>query len=235
MPFNVNAPELELWREGLVDLLSTNLDGPGGLRGIDSRTVLARWSESVPDGTRPDLASMLEVARQADARWVVVGSLVGTATDVRLSADVFEVEGGAKVGTAQANGSAADILALVDELSVDVVRLLLGEDTGGQRVQNLRALTTTGRAPRPTSRHTDACPPTACAPDSPVVEPKPLPPCTKHGQGCKNHGSAGAGITRSFNPVPRRRYSLRGQRHGPSQAPYRRGRVPLYRRRRRRA
>jgi tetratricopeptide (TPR) repeat protein len=142
VPFNVNAPELELWREGLVDLLSTNLVGPGGLGGIDSRTVLARWSESVPDDTRPDLASMLAVARNADARWVVVGSLVGTATDVRLSADVYEVEDGTKVGTAQANGAAADILSLVDELSVEVVRLLLGEELGGQRVQNLRALTT---------------------------------------------------------------------------------------------
>lgn len=142
VPFNVNAPELALWREGLVDLLSTNLDGPGGLRGIDSRTVLARWSESVPDGTRPDLATMLEVARAADARWVVVGSLVGTATDVRLSADVYEVEGGGKVGTAQANGAAADIMALVDRLSVEVVRLLLGEGTGALRVQNLSALTT---------------------------------------------------------------------------------------------
>jgi tetratricopeptide (TPR) repeat protein/TolB-like protein len=143
VPFSVNAPELELWREGLVDLLSTNLDGTGGLRGIDSRTVLARWSERVPDTTRPDLASMLAVAGAAGARWAVVGSLVGTTADVRLSADIYEVEGAAKVGTARAEGAADDIMGLVDVLSVEVVRLLLGEETGPQRVQHLSAMTTT--------------------------------------------------------------------------------------------
>lgn len=142
VPFSVSAPELELWREGLVDLLSTNLDGPGGLRGIDSRTVLARWSESVPDDTRPDLSGMLAVARDAGGTWAVVGSLVGTSSAVRLSADVYEVGSGAKLGTARAEGAAADIMALVDQLSVEVVRLLLGEETGRDRVQHLSALTT---------------------------------------------------------------------------------------------
>jgi class 3 adenylate cyclase len=31
VPFRVTNPELGLWREGMVDLLSTNLDGAGGL------------------------------------------------------------------------------------------------------------------------------------------------------------------------------------------------------------
>ncbi|MDH3459094.1 MAG: hypothetical protein OER90_19815, partial [Gemmatimonadota bacterium] len=44
LPFTVRGPEMELWREGLVDLLSVNLDAPD-LRAIDSRTVLARWQE----------------------------------------------------------------------------------------------------------------------------------------------------------------------------------------------
>jgi tetratricopeptide (TPR) repeat protein len=141
VPFSVSAPELELWGEGMVDLLSTNLDGLGGVRGIDSRTVLARWSESVADGVRPDLAGMLRVAREAGGRWAVLGSLVGTADQIRVTADVYEVESGTKVGTTRAEGAADAIMEVVDALSAQVVPLLLGEDAG-QRVQHLSALTT---------------------------------------------------------------------------------------------
>ena len=35
------------WREGMVELLGTNLDGVAGLRSIDSRTVMARYREHV--------------------------------------------------------------------------------------------------------------------------------------------------------------------------------------------
>lgn len=143
VPFSVSAPELDLWREGLVDLLSTNLDGLGGLRGIDSRTMLARWGEAVPHGGRADLATMLEVARAARARWALVGSLVGTSQQVRLSADIYDVASGAKVGTAQAEGGAEAIMSLVDELAIGVARVLLGEAAGETRIQHLSSLTTT--------------------------------------------------------------------------------------------
>jgi len=42
LPFQVNGAGLDVWREGVVDLVSTNIDGVAGLRAIDSRTVLAR-------------------------------------------------------------------------------------------------------------------------------------------------------------------------------------------------
>ena len=42
---NINAldPNLQLWREGLVDLLSRNLDGAGPLRAVPPTTVIRRW------------------------------------------------------------------------------------------------------------------------------------------------------------------------------------------------
>ena len=43
LPFTVNDPDLATWREGMVDLMTVNLDGVPGLRPIASRTVLARW------------------------------------------------------------------------------------------------------------------------------------------------------------------------------------------------
>lgn len=141
VPFSVSGPELELWREGMVDLLATNLDGLGGLRGVDSRTVLARWYEAVPENARPDLDTMLGVGRAAEASWVLIGSIVG-ADQVRLSVDAYELETGNKLGTARAEGTADEMMALVDELSVGVATLLLDRNLGDGGFLNLSSVTT---------------------------------------------------------------------------------------------
>jgi len=44
LPFAMTGEGLELYGEGMVDLMSADLDGLSGYRAIDSRTVLARWS-----------------------------------------------------------------------------------------------------------------------------------------------------------------------------------------------
>ncbi len=51
LPFRVAGPDSSVWREGLVDLLSINLDGVSGLRVIPPRTVLSRWHLDVGKGT----------------------------------------------------------------------------------------------------------------------------------------------------------------------------------------
>src|SRR2546425_4576537 len=43
-PFDVLDPKLELWHEGLVDVLSRNLDGAGPLRTVSPTVVVRRWS-----------------------------------------------------------------------------------------------------------------------------------------------------------------------------------------------
>jgi eukaryotic-like serine/threonine-protein kinase len=49
-PFDVLAPGLELWREGLVDVLSRNLDGAGPLRTVAPSQVVKRWTGRVEPG-----------------------------------------------------------------------------------------------------------------------------------------------------------------------------------------
>jgi tetratricopeptide (TPR) repeat protein len=144
MPFRVQGSEdLDLWREGMVDLFSTNLDGVGGFRTIDSRTVLARWGERIGDREDPDLGQILGVASEAGAIYALVGSAVGLGSNVRLTADLYEVDGGTEVGQAQVEGSVDDVLALVDQLSVDVMRVLL-EGAGAELppVQHTASITT---------------------------------------------------------------------------------------------
>jgi serine/threonine-protein kinase len=126
LPFQATGPGLDLWREGMIDLLSTNLDGAGGLRAIDSRTVLARWGETVPAGAVADLATSLEAARKTGARWAVVGAAVGLGSQVRLTADVYELESGRNLGQAHVQGAPDSVYMLVDRLAIDVLRTVLG-------------------------------------------------------------------------------------------------------------
>ncbi|HEU4464509.1 MAG TPA: adenylate/guanylate cyclase domain-containing protein, partial [Gemmatimonadota bacterium] len=144
LPFTVQGgADLEVWREGMVDLLSTNLDGVGGLRAIDSRTVLARWNESVPEGQRADLATALDVGRSAGARYVLLGSAVSLGSDVRLSAELYDVEGGERLGQGQAVGSPDSVLVLVDRLSIEILRAVLRGKEGDLPDVNLARATTT--------------------------------------------------------------------------------------------
>lgn len=142
MPFSVSGPDAEVWREGMMDLLSTNLDGVGGLRTIHTRTVLARWRERSLDEAA-DLRQVLDVARATGARLALVGSAVELGSDVRLRAELYDLENGASVSEAGIEGARDDLLALVDELSADVVRRALQqEDAETTGIRSLESLTT---------------------------------------------------------------------------------------------
>ena len=141
LPFTVQGEGLDVWREGMVSLLSTGLDGAAGLRAIDNRTVLARWDEHVPETSTADLATALEVARAARASYAVVGSAVAIGPDVRLVADAYAVDTGEQLGRASAEGSPDSVLMLVDRLAVDLLRVILQGEEQLPEI-NLASLTT---------------------------------------------------------------------------------------------
>ncbi|HUP32360.1 MAG TPA: adenylate/guanylate cyclase domain-containing protein [Gaiellaceae bacterium] len=141
LPFTVNDPELARWKEGMVDLLSTNLDGAGGLRAIDSRTVLARWRERVPEDGVADLTTALDIARRAGGRYGLVGSAVSSGASMRLAAELYDLESGATLGSPQVEGSPDSIFGLVDRLSIEVLALILEQDADAPRV-DLASVTT---------------------------------------------------------------------------------------------
>lgn len=144
VPFRTTDPALDLWREGMVDLLSTNLDGAAGLRAIDSRTMMARWREVVPEGVDPDLTTTLEVARKARAHYVLVGSMLGSESSYQLTAEIYDTETGEMLGQARAAGAADSIFAVVDRLAVESLRVMLGSGaTEFPRIWSLRSTTTT--------------------------------------------------------------------------------------------
>jgi len=132
LPFDVRGgEEQEVWREGMVDALSTSLGGVTGLRAIESRTLMARWREAVPADSSPDVTTVLDVARRAGARYAVTGSLIEAGEDLRIVAEVHDLQTGGSLGTERVEGAADAVLSLVDRLAVGVLR------TVGSRAEEL--------------------------------------------------------------------------------------------------
>jgi class 3 adenylate cyclase len=134
LPFDVHGPDSLHLREGLVDLLFRNLDGVAGIRLVHPRTVLRRWAErdSVPGPA--DLEESLAVAGRAEASLALVGSVTPIGRGIRLAAQIYEVSSPGStvlsarpVVAAYAEGPPDSLPALVDRLSVEVLRGILAD------------------------------------------------------------------------------------------------------------
>jgi serine/threonine-protein kinase len=137
LPFAVRGnPALAYMGEGIVELLSTKLDGAGDLRAVDPRALLSavrgRSGELAPDDGRA-------VARRFGAERYVLGSVLQIGDSVRLSAGLYQA-GGALQASAESVAREADIGRAVDE----VARLLLGRmsTTPADRLESIGAVTT---------------------------------------------------------------------------------------------
>ena len=142
LPFTVRGPGIEVWREGIVDLLSLGLDGTAGIRAIDSRTLLATWRKEVGDTASSDLAHALAFAQRRHARYALVGSAIAAGPRIRLSADVYDVASGRVVGPVQAEGPSDSVLALVDRLGMRTLGLILAKDPGKIPAIDVASITT---------------------------------------------------------------------------------------------
>jgi len=117
-PFDVLDPKLVLWREGLVDLLSRNLDGAGPLRTVPPTTVIRRWEG------RADPESAAELGRHTGAGLALYGSLLGAGRDsVRLRATLFDVARGRPIDEWELGDVADRVDRAADSLTL---RLLQG-------------------------------------------------------------------------------------------------------------
>jgi serine/threonine-protein kinase len=118
-PFDVLAPNLDLWHEGLVDLLSRNLDGAGPLRTVSPTVVLRRWSG------RADPTSAEELGRRTGARLTVFGNIVAAGLDtVRISASILDAASGNVVAQAERRDLTTRMDRLSDSLTVALLREL---------------------------------------------------------------------------------------------------------------
>ncbi|HEV8122950.1 MAG TPA: serine/threonine-protein kinase [Gemmatimonadales bacterium] len=131
LPFSTAGAGVDLLGEGMVDLLSTNLNAVGGITTVDPRTVLSRWHRD--SGSR-DAENALKVGRDLEAGSVLTGSVVAAGEDVRINAELTSVTG-QSLARAQVNGKANNVIALVDSLSLALLRSIW---TANEPIPSLR-------------------------------------------------------------------------------------------------
>jgi eukaryotic-like serine/threonine-protein kinase len=117
-PFDVFDSGLQLWHEGLVDLLSRSLDGAGPLSTVPPSIVMRRWSG------RADVPSAAALGHRTGAGLALYGSLLLAGRDsVQVRATLLDVANGRSLDEWEVTDAADRMDRLVDSLTV---RLLAG-------------------------------------------------------------------------------------------------------------
>ncbi|HEX6104064.1 MAG TPA: serine/threonine-protein kinase, partial [Gemmatimonadales bacterium] len=118
-PFDVPDPALELWREGMVDILSRDLDRAGPLRTVAQSVALARWAG------RADPASAARLGERTGAGLVVFGSVLRRGADsVSLRAALLDRARGEQGPDLEVVGEERRVGELADSLAVLILRSL---------------------------------------------------------------------------------------------------------------
>jgi serine/threonine-protein kinase len=118
-PFDVLVPQLNVWREGMVDLLSRNLDGAGPLRTVAPTVVIRQW------GGRADLPTALALGQATRAGLVVYGSLIPLGGDsVQIRGGLLDAKEARLLHEFQISGNAERVVQLSDSASVVLLQAL---------------------------------------------------------------------------------------------------------------
>ena len=137
LPFTVRgAGELAYLGEGMVNLLSTSLDGAGALRSADPRAVLGLARRGGGESLDPNGARA--IAQRLGAGLYVLGDVVQAGDRVRLDATLYRA--GHAPTRATVEGAADAVFSLVDQLAA---RLLLERGGPDERANAIAAVTTT--------------------------------------------------------------------------------------------
>lgn len=139
-PFTVSGTaESQYLGNGLVDLISTSLDGAGSIRGVDPRALL-QWLES-NQLTAPSPREAAAVANRFGAGRFVLGSVTESGSRLRILASLYRQDApDSAMGSAVIEGDATDLFRLVDQATSQLLAASLGEPR--HRLMQVAALTT---------------------------------------------------------------------------------------------
>ena len=144
LPFAVHGGgRLDFLAQGMVDLLSRNLDGAGDIRSVNGATVLAA---AHADGGVADLEEGRRLARRLGAGLYVLGSVSAIGNQVRIEASLYDGAPAqpAMVSQASVSGDTTNLFELVDRLAADLM-VRQGKGVGAHLLQT--AATTTQSLP----------------------------------------------------------------------------------------
>ena len=141
LPFSISgSSNIAYLADGMVDLLSRNLNGAGGLRTIDAGAVLTAQSNARIRTDDPSGARAL--ARRLGAGLYVMGSVHAAGGRLRIQADLYSGADTSQVTLARASaeGDTTQLFEMVDRLSA---ALLAGQGRGlSSRLMQSAAVTT---------------------------------------------------------------------------------------------
>lgn len=138
-PFTVHgAPGLGFLGEGMVDLLSTRLDGAGALRVAEPGLVLSLAEQD--RGTPWSIARGGRLAQRAGAGSFVLGSVLETAGQIEVTAALHQSDGTLVIRVQERAEGESALFDLVDRLAVGLLSGRHGAE--GEGSLGLAALTT---------------------------------------------------------------------------------------------
>jgi tetratricopeptide (TPR) repeat protein len=139
LPFSVRGgDELAYLREGMVDLLSTKLDGAGELRATDPNALLGYLGDHAPRVLDPGRGR--EVAARFGAAHYVLGSVVQLGERIQLIASLYDAHGNEQARAEAIVQGEAELLRGVDELAQKLIATRLRDPS--QQLASLAATTT---------------------------------------------------------------------------------------------
>jgi len=140
LPFTVRGTaDIAYLGDGIVNLLSTSLDGAGDLRTVDPRAVLSMARQV--GATAPDPTTGAAVAERLGAGRFILGDVVEAGGRVQIAASLYDrAHPGAAEAAGTVEGEGAQVFSLVDQLAAR----LLAATSGGPaaRVTRIAAVTT---------------------------------------------------------------------------------------------
>jgi len=140
LPFSLaGRAEDQFLGPGMVDLLSTTLDGAGDLHTASPPAVLAAANREAK-GRPLDPATARVIANRLGAGLYVLGGVVDVGGHLRVNAGLYDASGNEPIVSAVADGDTTDLFGLVDRLSA---QLITGEAHGPSgRITQLASVTT---------------------------------------------------------------------------------------------
>jgi serine/threonine-protein kinase len=119
VPFDAADPDLQLWREGIADILARSLDGAGPLRTVAPSVAFRRWRG------RADRPSAEMLGARTGAGLVVFGNVVRHGADsVGIRATLLDRSRNAVDQNLEVVGAEQRIGELTDSLGVRILRVL---------------------------------------------------------------------------------------------------------------
>jgi eukaryotic-like serine/threonine-protein kinase len=142
LPFAVHGGSQLLYlREGIVDLLSRNLEGVEDLQSVDAGTVMSALRGNTRDPDALDAATGRALVTKMGAGAFVLGSVTSSGSRMRIQAALHGAQGDDASGiVASVEGDTNQLLELVDRLAADL--LVKRRPGAAYRLTQTAALTT---------------------------------------------------------------------------------------------